>query len=525
MVKLPEKHLWPEYVAYQVRKFIQKDREWIVENANPHHTMDIMGFIHSVPHADTISVKAPETFRLAVEEGCRQASFDLFGEPDRIIPSVVPGVTFDIDMCFEGRSFKPKYLGDALLQESQFKTIKGNDEIYWYENGVYRKNGREQIMMRCVDYLCEEFTKHRANEVIAYISACSYIDPEEVNNAWLNLENGLLNPETGEFREHTPDIFSITRIPIEYDPDAKSPFFEEQLSNKVGPETVRDVQEMFGYCFMPGQKFEKAFLLHGRPRTMKSTTLWALEQLIGDENITSMSLQKLTSDQFAPAYLFGMAANICADITSTELKNDGMFMAITGGDLINAGKKYQHSIDFRPSSKLIFSCNNIPPTSNKDMAFYRRWVMLRFNRPHNKSEIDPDMKEKMRSELPGILNWALKGLRRIQKQNGLSYNVEDHEIKDRWERYSDTIQSFVYNEIDTERDDRSLTKRETYKAYVEYCRKIQAVPENVIKFGKWFIAHTGCATGKKGEIPAYKGVSFKGQTGEQHSVKEYSDGP
>lgn len=521
MVKLPNKEHWKDYVSFHIRKYVEQRREEVKKNANPHYRIDIMDFINASEEMKTISIKEPDTFRNGIEEGCRQAGLDILNDPASITTTLVPGVTFDIDMCFDGRRFRSKFLGDALLMENRYKTIKGNDETYWYDNGVYRKNGRERIMQRCVSYLGEEFSKSKAAEVVAYINASTYIDANEINNGWLNLENGLLDPATGEFKEHTHEIFSTTRIPIVYDPAADCPFFKEQLAQKVDADTMRDVQEMFGYCFVPGQKYEKAYLLYGRPRTMKSTTLWVLEQLIGVENISSMSLQKLTQDPFSPAYLYGKTANICADISSAELKNTGMFMKIVGGDMINAGKKHQHPIDFFPSTKLIFSCNTIPPTANKHMAFYRRWVMLRFNKPHAKDEIDPEMKEKFREELPGILNWALEGLHRIEKNNNLSYDVSEHDVKDMWEKHSDTIQSFIYNEIDMERDDLSLTKRETYRMYVEYCRKIQAVPENVIKFGKWFIAHTGCATGKKGDIPAYKGVSFKDQVSDQQSINDY----
>lgn len=429
-------------------------------------------------------------------------------------------IHFDIDDCFEGRAFRPKALGDVLMQETPYKTVIGNTETYYYSNGVYVKNGTEHIKEQTAIYLGEKFTKQRATEVLSWIQANTFVMPEAIDNGWLNLENGLLNPETGEFRDHTPEIFSIARIPIIYDKEADCPKFKEELDGKLQTSTITDTQEMFGYCLMPGQRYGKAFLLYGPRRTMKSTILMLLFKMLGGSpNVSSIPLQTLENDKFSPAYLFGKMANICADLSSSELASTGTFLKITDGDQIHAGKKHQHPIDFSPSAKLIFSCNAIPPTFNKNLAFYRRWILLPYKKQHD--VVDSAMRDKLMEELPGILNWALEGLKRIRENDTLSNTMSDEDIKDLWERHSDTIQSFIYNEISTEFDEAKITKREVYKAYIEYCQRIHATPQNVIKFGKWFIAHTGCGTTRIKDIPAYTGVSFKTDIRNQQDLNEF----
>lgn len=405
--------------------------------------------------------------------------------------------------------FVPKYLGDEIMKNVFFKTLKGSDKIYRYHNGVYKEDGKELIKRMCVKYLEENFRTNYVNETITYIQSSTYIDPNEVNNEWINLENGLLKPMTGEFKMHTPKIFSIIRIPIIYDPKAGGPTFIEKIKEKLNEESIEIVQEMFGYCYLPKQKYEVAFLLYGPRRTMKSTTLFVLEKMLGDENVSAFPLQYLTENQFASAYLYGISANICADLSSRGLKDTGMFMSITGGDKISIAKKHEHPFSFYPSSKLIFSCNTIPPTTNKNLAFYRRWIILPFNKQTPKEEIDPELREKLIKELPGILNWSLEGLKRLLKNNRFSYWLDEDGVKDLYEKSSDTIQSFIYNNINCELDEGSLTKRVVYKEYLNYCKTNRLAPENVIKFGRWFKEHTGCGICKKGTIPAYSGVSFK----------------
>jgi putative DNA primase/helicase len=417
--------------------------------------------------------------------------------------------------------FIPKRLGDFILSKMHFKTIRGNDKMYFYEDGIYKDGGKETIKKMCKDILGEKFKASFVNEVITYIQASTYAEPNSINNEYVNLENGLLNPVTKEFLNHTPDIFSILRTPIKYDPSADCPLFKEKLSAKVGSDIFDTTQEMFGYCFMPGQKYEKAFLLYGGKRTMKSTVLYVLNNLIGKENVTSLPLQQIASDPFATGYLLGIPANICADLTSQSLSDTGKFLMITGGDSITAGKKHEHLITFYPNTKLIFSCNVIPPTSNKNPAFYRRWILLNYSKQTPEEEVDSDMKIKLLEELPGILNWALDGLNRLIKNGKFTFNPSPEEVKDAYERNSDTIQSFIFNEINTEDDEGVLTKRETFKRYIEYCRQNELQPENVIKFGRMFIALTGCGTCQTNKIPAYKGVGFKGQSCEKQTTIEW----
>jgi putative DNA primase/helicase len=184
-------------------------------------------------------------------------------------------------------------------------------------------------------------------------------------------------------------------------------------------------------------------------------------------------------------------------------------MTITGGDKISAAKKREHQIDFYPTTKLIFSCNHVPSTSNKNLAFYRRWIILEFKKQTPQEEIDETLWEKLEAELPGILNWALEGLKRLVENRKFSYWLDEMQIKDLYEKSSDSVQSFIYNKIDSDNDEGSLKKRDVYAAYKEYCEKQEIRTENNIYFGKVFLSITGCGVGKSNGIPTYKGVSFK----------------
>jgi len=407
--------------------------------------------------------------------------------------------------------FIPKLLGDYILDKYHFKTIKGNDrQIYYYKDGYYQENGISLIKSLATYLLDSFFKEHYISEVISYIRNSTYIDAEEINNEWINLRNGLLNPITKEFKKHIPDIFCLQQIPINYDIEATCPLWIEQLKSKCDKEWKYDLtQEMFGYCFQHDNRFEKAFLLYGEPKTMKSTTLYILIQLLGEKNVTAMSLQYLTEDKHGPAFLFGCPANICPDLSARELRNTSVFLKVIGQDSITYGKKFEQEITFSPFTKLIFSCNVIPSTSNKNNAFYRRWCLIEYNIQTAEDKVDSEMRNKLLKELSGILNWSLEGLDRILKNNKLSYPLSIEETKDLYERNSDSISSFILNEINCENDDGEIKKRDVYKKYKEYCKNNILNCANQILFGKRFFEITGCGSKRIGNIPGYTGVSWK----------------
>ena len=455
-----------------------------------------------------------ETIVKSAYTGRDAYNFRFEGEDD-------PTVFFEEYVDTQGKKrnrFVTKKLAESILKEKPIKTLRGSRAMYSYENGVYLPNGQDEIRRICVRKLGKAFKLSFLNECIGLIQGITFTNPADIG-MWLNLENGLLNPVSGEFKEHTPDVFSIKRTPVIYDKSATCTEFREKLDDKLDKETRDTVQETFGYCLLPGQRFEKAFLMYGPPRSMKSTTLYALEQMLGKGNITSFSLQFLTQNNFALAYLYGTPANICADLSSTALKETGPFMLITGGDPVTSARKHEHPITYNPSTKLIFSCNVIPGTTNKNMAFYRRWILLNFAKQTESNNVDSELKNKINDEMSGILNWAIEGLQRLIENDGFSIKQTDAEIKDIYERNSDTIASYIFNEIDTSNDEGKITKREVFASYLAYCKFNKLTQDNVIKFGKWFKEHTGCGTARMNGIPCYTGISFKKGGIRQHKLK------
>jgi putative DNA primase/helicase len=81
--------------------------------------------------------------------------------------------------------------------------------------------------------------------------------------------------------------------------------------------------------------------------------------------------------------------------------------------------------------------------TNPDDPVWNRIKCVPFNVQIPKSEIDTDLLEKMKAELPGILAWIVRGTN-LYLEEGLSDNVPDsvQEATDEYRKDSDRLGGF-----------------------------------------------------------------------------------
>lgn len=218
-------------------------------------------------------------------------------------------------------TFVPRKLADDIMEDFNFLTMKDNEDIYYYEDGYYKYHGEENIKSIAQNRLKDESRRNRIKEVVSYIKHETYHDREELyQDNILVLENGVYDLDEDEFKEPSPEYKSLTKLPIEYDPDAKCPKIKEFISNLVHDEDIRLIQEMIGYILTKEHIFEKAFMLYGSGANGKTTFLNLLDDFIGKTNTSGVKLQDLHR-RFQKQDLFGSLLNKFADLPSKKLRD------------------------------------------------------------------------------------------------------------------------------------------------------------------------------------------------------------
>lgn len=369
-----------------------------------------------------------------------------------------------------------KYVVD-VMKKFTFATMRDTEEVYAYEQGVFRSGAEALIRAEVELALFEEEDSAKKNlveEVVAAVQRRTYVARKDFNPAGkLCLLNGVLDIASLSVSPHAPNDRFTIQLQVSYDPAADCPrfkkFLEEILPN---PTSRRTIKRLFGYCLEPGNRYQIAFMLVGEGDNGKSTLLGVLRDMLGHENVSTETFQRLSDNTFASSRLWAKLANICPDIPAKAVRETGTFKALTGGDALVGERKYRDAFDFVNPSKLIFSANELPEVNDKTFAFWRRWLLIAFTESFT-GRADRELREKLRKELAGILNWSLEGMRDLREVGGFEADGAAERLKEDWKRRADSLYWFVAECIEIDANS-EIPKEEFYRVYAAFCMENKA---------------------------------------------------
>jgi P4 family phage/plasmid primase-like protien len=402
------------------------------------------------------------------------------------------------------------YLTRHVMQSVTLRTLFDSREILYYDKGekLYRPGGDRIIDME-VERIIKEIgapfaiRSYIKGEIQKCIADNTIVDREQfdANPYIINLENCLLDITTLKQREQTPAYLTMSKLPITYDSTAECSRIERFLGEVIqDPHKLKEVLKFWAYVLLKDCRYEKALMLLGGGSNGKSVLIKLFEEAAGKDNCCNLSLHELEEDRFARSRLFGKTLNTYADNKSQRLKETGNLKTTISGDTVEGQEKFKPRFKFRPQAKLIISTNNPPQTDDRTHAFYRRWLIVMFERTfvptdeiHEPNRIDPDLITKLttQEELSGFLNLGLKYVPILINENGFTSEPID-KVKKEYEQKADHVSKYLqeYCIIDSTKKDYSTKTADLYSHYVRICREIMQVrelDENV--FGSKLVEH------------------------------------
>lgn len=369
-----------------------------------------------------------------------------------------------------------------IREQEFFITFVDTDQVYYYEEGIYHAHGEQKIRQILYDLLHDSISNHQVMEIIGKIKRATLIDRSsfDTDKEKLAVKNGILNLMTGELTPHTPEFHTISKIPIDYDPEAKAERFLQFLTEVHYPGDIPMVQEWFGFHLWRAYPIEKAMMYVGDGGNGKSTELSVLEKLIGEDNRASESLQQIASNRFSSVMLLGKLANIASEISDEVIKHTAQFKALTGDkDPIRAEAKGKDVFYFHNFAKLTFSANKVPKVYDDTDSFFRRWNIISF--PNTFSGTEGDNKNLIAEmttpeSLSGVLNWALIGFRRLRANNWKFSNAKSVEqTRDEYGIRSNPYAAFVSHCVDFI-PGLYMDKDKIYEIFQDHCRSHKIIP-------------------------------------------------
>jgi putative DNA primase/helicase len=352
-----------------------------------------------------------------------------------LLTRIDPTAPFDVGRSFLAREFA----------SGQYHTLHHHRGAFYAWNGAaYLEIPADDLRARlyhfldyCVAGSGQKVKPNRAlvNEVFDALAAAAQLDSTISPPAWLNeiiardlpateiiaCTNGLLHLPTLKLTSHTPTFFTQNSLDFAYDSNAPLPQQWFQFSHDLwndDQEQIDTLQEICGYCLSADTSQQKMFLLVGPKRSGKGTIARVLRRLVGVSNTVSPTLASL-SQNFGIAPLIGKRVALVSDARLGPRADQHVIaerlLSITGEDAVTADRKYLSPWTGQLQVRFIILSNELPRLSDASGAVASRFIVLTMRNSFYGRE-DPGLLDKLLPELPGILNWAVEGWRRLNER-------------------------------------------------------------------------------------------------------------
>lgn len=294
---------------------------------------------------------------------------------------------------------------------------------------VDKKTGAERSALRRITSRNKTLGEVRKSLLFAMpaisASAPQWISPEDGDpqvESLIVCRNGILDLLHLKLYPSTPRLFATTAVGCSWSPEPAEPFEWFAFLRSLwpdDPESIRELQQIFGYLLTPDTSQQKIFAVIGPPRSGKGTLARILKALLGDEAVVNPTLQSLERP-FGLAPLVGKTLAIIGDArlggASDQQQVVERLLSISGEDSLSIDRKNRDPINVRLRCRVLLLSNELPRLYDTSGALASRFVILTLSRSFLGEE-DTQLEAKLLAELPGILKWAIEGRADLQ-ENG-----------------------------------------------------------------------------------------------------------
>ncbi|WP_240118026.1 phage/plasmid primase, P4 family [Streptomyces sp. MUM 2J] len=287
-------------------------------------------------------------------------------------------------------------------------------------------------------------TKPKISNLLDALGAITLLPTDTDAPAWLHdadacepdggpivaCTNGLLRIRDRALLPHTPDFFNLVSVPFAYDPNATAPTWEGFLSQlwPDDPDSIRAVQEWFGYVLSGRTDQQKILLMVGPTRSGKGTIARVLKALVGKENLAGPTLAGLGTN-FGLSTLVGKPLGVISDARLSGNDNTQVverLLTISGEDTIDIDRKYREPWTGKLPTRLVILSNELPHFGDSSGVIAKRFILLSMRTSWLGKE-DTTLTDRLTAEMPGILNWSLEGLARLQHSGRITEPTSSRE--------------------------------------------------------------------------------------------------
>jgi putative DNA primase/helicase len=229
----------------------------------------------------------------------------------------------------------------------------------------------------------------------------------------LNHPGGMVDLRTAETRPHDRGFY-ITKITAAA-PGGDCPLWRKFLARITDGQDglAAFLQRIAGYSLTGITREHAMFFGYGNGGNGKGVFLNTLRGVWGDyAGVAPAETFLVSHNERHPtdvAGLRGARLVIAQEIEEGQQWAEAKIKRLTGGDPVSARFMQQNFFEYVPEFKLFVAGNHKPSLRTVDPAIRRRLNLIPFTAQIPETEQDMELTDKLKSEWPGILQWAIDG--------------------------------------------------------------------------------------------------------------------
>ncbi len=254
---------------------------------------------------------------------------------------------------------------------------------------------------------------------------------------------------------------------------------------------IQFIQRAIGYSLTALTREQCFFFLHGTGRNGKTRfieTILALLGGFGRYTAFSTFTRERGKNGHEDDLMNLEGARLVALSESKTIGKlaEDVLKTLAGEDPITGSRKHEKTRTYRPQFKIWLAANNKPKVDDVTDGFWRKVILIPFEAKFEGAAEDKRLGEKLRSELSGILTWAVEGCLAYQRE-GLNPPQRCIDAVSAWRADNDPLADF----LTTCKVGEGLEVKasELYREYEKFCSTSGIKPISLTAFSTLIEAH------------------------------------
>ena len=299
-------------------------------------------------------------------------------------------------------------------------------------------------------------------------------DPDPID--LLPFENGVLDLKTFALLPSDPRLFAMHHVRCAYDPAADAPAWVAFLGSSFPADEElacrHTIEEMIGYSLTADRRLQKIAVLFGKARSGKGTIGSVLKALLGIERYAGPSVAAFAND-FGLQALIGAQVAVIADARDQSRWEPNIvverLLSISGQDTLSVNRKNKEFWKGQLGCQVWWMSNILPKFRDPSGTIITRLVVIKFRELFLGRE-DPHLLDKLKGELPGIVNRAIAGLKRLRERGNFVQPETGEEVITELARTAHTVITWLDDNC-VMRPDAAVNCTVAYNDFVNWCKK------------------------------------------------------